>query len=66
MIGLALTLRMQERFDEAEPLYRRALQADRRIYGPQSLETAQSLNNLAVLLNSLQRASEADWACRTS
>ncbi len=45
------------KYDEAEPLYRRALAIKEKALGPQHPNTATSINNLAELLRS-QGASE--------
>ncbi len=45
------------KYDEAEPLYRRALAVREKALGPQHPDTAGSINNLALLLKS-QGASE--------
>jgi tetratricopeptide (TPR) repeat protein len=41
--------RVEGRYDQAEPLYRRALSLAEQVYGPDHLEVSAILNNLAVL-----------------
>jgi len=47
-------------YDEAEQLYRRALEIDEQCHGASSPEVAASLNNLAILLVATDRPSEAE------
>ena len=47
------------RYDEALPLYRRALQIHEKALGPDHASTATSLNNLAYLLSGMGRYDEA-------
>jgi len=56
--GVYLTTRCQ--FQEAEPLYRRALAIKERSYGPDHHEVATALNNLAELLRATNRLAEAE------
>ena len=46
---LALIFRYQGRVDEAEPLFRRALELYRRIVGPNASQVATALNNLGLV-----------------
>jgi len=48
------------RFQEAEPLYRRAIAIDEKAYGPDHPEVATALNNLALLLKTTNRLAEAE------
>jgi hypothetical protein len=48
------------RFDEAEPLMRRALTIDEQSYGPDHPRVATDLNNLAQLLKDTNRLAEAE------
>ena len=56
---LAEALREDGRFEDAEPLYRRALAIREQAFGPRSVETAHSLNNLALLLRARGQTDEA-------
>ena len=47
---------MQGMYEEAEPLYKRCLVIDERVYGPDHPEVATDLNNWAILLESQVRA----------
>jgi len=47
---LAMTLRVLERYDEAEPLYHEAVRINRSLLGDEHPAVAQSINNLAVFL----------------
>jgi tetratricopeptide (TPR) repeat protein len=48
------------RFDDAEPLIRRALEIDEASYGPDHPDVASNLNNLAELLRQTNRHAEAE------
>jgi hypothetical protein len=48
MLGLQFLLQAQGKYDEAEPLYRRALDVRERALGKNHLDVASSLNYLAV------------------
>jgi serine/threonine protein kinase len=48
------------RFDEAEPIYRRVLEIERRLGGPDNLEALATAYNLAFLLESMGRYDEAE------
>ena len=50
----------QGRYDEAEPLYERALEIKEEVLGPDHPDTAQSLNNLAALHESQGRYDKAE------
>ena len=43
---------LQGKYDEAEPLYREALDIRKKVFGDEHPNVAQSLNNLASLLES--------------
>jgi tetratricopeptide (TPR) repeat protein len=58
--NLAQLLRATDRPDEAEPLYRRALDIDQAALGPNHPRIAGHLNNLAQLLHAINRVSEAE------
>jgi len=64
MANHGAALRVQGRYDEAEPDYRGALALDRRLHGVRSLPVALSLNNLYVLLSDLGREAEGLEALR--
>jgi len=53
-------LRVTKRFEEAEPLMRRALAIDEKSYGPEHPDVARDLNNLAQLLLETNRLEEAE------
>ncbi len=57
--NLAELYRVQGRFDEAEPLYLRALEILEKTLGPEHPEVAVSLNNLAELYRAQGRFEEA-------
>lgn len=57
LAGLADLRREQGRYDEAEPLFRRALAVAQQAFGPRALEVAAVLNNFAAL-----RAARGDHA----
>ena len=48
--SLAFFLANQGKYDDAEPLYKRALAIRKETLGPQHPQVAASLNNLALLL----------------
>ncbi|MCA8988928.1 MAG: tetratricopeptide repeat protein, partial [Planctomycetaceae bacterium] len=48
------------RLAEAEPLMRRALAIDEQSYGPEHPSVARDLNNLALLLQAINRFEEAE------
>ena len=50
----------QGRYEEAEPLYKRALEIRERVLGPDHPDTATSLNNLAILYDNQGRYEEAE------
>jgi tetratricopeptide (TPR) repeat protein len=60
MNGLGLYLQARCRFQQAEPLYRRALAIDEASYGPEHPHVARDLNNLAFLLSVVDRLPEAE------
>ena len=47
-------------YRKAEPLYLRALAIRQKVLGPESLDTAVSLNDLGVLYTKMGRYSEAE------
>jgi tetratricopeptide (TPR) repeat protein len=57
---MALVYWHQSRFDEAEPLYRRALAIRENAVGPEHPDVLQSLNNLAELYRAQGKYSEAE------
>ena len=50
----------QGKYDEAEPLYQRALAISEKVLGPDHPDTATSLNNLAGLYNNQGKYDEAE------
>ena len=56
----ATLLRVIARYEDAEPLYRRALAIDEASYGNVHPEVARDLNNLALLLKHTNRLAEAE------
>jgi tetratricopeptide (TPR) repeat protein len=54
-----LVFEAQGRYEEAEPLYRRALAIDEVAYGPNHANVAADLTNLAVLFRKTNRVNEA-------
>jgi tetratricopeptide (TPR) repeat protein len=58
--NLATTLRMRGRPAEAEPLYRRALEIDEKVFGSEHPHVSRDLNALAVVLRSMSRSEEAE------
>jgi tetratricopeptide (TPR) repeat protein len=56
---LAEALRENGRFEDAEPLYRRALAIREQAFGPRSVEAAHSQNNLGLLLRARGQNDEA-------
>jgi hypothetical protein len=57
---LATVLQGTDRFDEAEPLYRRALTIAEHSLGPDHLLVAAVLRGLALLLKATERPGEAE------
>ncbi len=57
---LAETYREQEKYSEAEPFYRRVLERDERVLGPEHPNVAASLNNLANNYRILGKHAEAE------
>ncbi|CAN0234238.1 unnamed protein product [Scytosiphon promiscuus] len=51
---------LQGKFEEAEPLYKRSLAIDEKVYGPDHPEVATDLNNWAGLLESQGKLEDAD------
>jgi tetratricopeptide (TPR) repeat protein len=62
--NLALILRDQRKFDDAEKLFREGLAIDRRVYGDDHPEVAQHLNNLGGLQVSAGRPVDAEQSFR--
>jgi tetratricopeptide (TPR) repeat protein len=58
--NLAYLFQSTGRYAEAEPLYRRALQARERVLGEEHPSTLSSVNNLAYLFQSTGRYAEAE------
>lgn len=58
--NLAGVLKEQGRLDEAEPMYRRALETLERVNGEQHPNTLAAMNNLATLLVDLGRLDDAE------
>ena len=61
--NLAALYQAQEKYDDAEALYQRALSKEK-LLGPQHPDVAFTLNNLAVLLNRQGRRTEASQCYR--
>ncbi len=59
LLGLADTLRAERKYDQAEPLYKRALDNVKKSLGIDSIEAADILDKYAALLNDMQRPDEA-------
>ena len=59
MNNLADLYQSQGRYGEAEPLYRRALEARERVLGPEHPHTLATKNNLAALLSRTGRDEES-------
>lgn len=55
-----MCLKKQNKLDEAEKLYRRALAGQERRLGPQHPDTLESVSNLAVLLKKRKKKKEAE------
>jgi CHAT domain-containing protein/Tfp pilus assembly protein PilF len=62
--NLARLYRIQSKYAEAEPLFRRSLEMREKILGPNHPEVAQNLNNLAVLYMNQGKYAEAEPLCR--
>ena len=60
MQNLAIVYLGLGRFSEAEPLFKRILETDEALVGPNDPEVARSLNNLAILYRAQGRYSEAE------
>jgi hypothetical protein len=58
--NLAALLQATNRFEEAEPLMRRALRMDEATFGSEHPTVARDLNNLAQLLKATNRLVEAE------
>ena len=58
--NLAMLYNKQGKYDEAEPLYQRALAINEKVLGPDHPDTATSLNNLAALYNNQGKYDEAE------
>ena len=61
---LAQELQAQDKHDEAEPLYREALEMDRDILGTRHPNTLIAINNLAQVLQAQGKYDEAEPLCR--
>jgi len=66
MNEVALHWQTLAEWGQAEPLFRRELEIDERIYGPDHPKVAISLNNLAELLRATDRLAEAEPLYRRS
>ena len=62
--NVAVTLRHQNRFEEAEELYRLALERREKILGPDHTDTLSTLHNLAFTLSGQKRFEEAEGLYR--
>lgn len=60
MVGLAMSLRVLGRNDEAEPLYRRGLELNRELHGDDHEEVGWTLQNLGWALHAQGRVEEAE------
>ena len=60
MFRLALVLRERGKLDEAEPLSRQVLEAQRRVLGPEHPDTLMAMNNLAIFLLDRSNPVEAE------
>jgi len=58
--NLAWACRGQERYDEADSLYRQGLKIHEKLLGPDHLDVAQSCNNLALVLIGKSCLTEAE------
>ena len=58
--NLAILYDNQGKYDDAEPLYKRALAVTEEVLGPMHPDTATSLNNLAVLYNNQGKYDDAE------
>ena len=56
MNNLALVLRIQGKYEEAEEMHRRALELKEKVLGPEHPSTLTSMNNLAVVLEGSRQA----------
>ena len=54
------------RYGEAEPLYKRSLEINEKVYGPDHPYVALSLNNLGLLYNMQERYAEAGQLIKRS
>ena len=63
LMGVANLLFQQGKYDDAEALYREAIEGRRRVLGDAHPSTLDSTNNLAVLLKDLGRYAEAEPLC---
>jgi tetratricopeptide (TPR) repeat protein len=55
-----MVLFKQGRYEEAEPLFTKALGINKKSHGPDHLETAATFNNLAMLFQNKGRYAEAE------
>jgi tetratricopeptide (TPR) repeat protein len=58
--NLSELYRAQGKYEEAEPLYRRAMTIRQKTLGPEHPDTAQSLSNLALLYRFQGKYAEAE------
>ena len=66
MNNLAVLLKDQGHYADAEPLYREALQGRREALGPRHPDTLRSLNDLATVLKDQGRYADAEPLYRRS
>ena len=64
--NLATVYKCQSRYDEAEPLYKRALGIEEKMHGLNSQQVGTSLNNLALLYRAQGRYPEAESLLKQS
>jgi len=62
LTNLAALYQLQQRYEEAERLYRRALAIDEAAFGGQHPSVARDLGNLAGLYVEMKRPAEAEQA----
>ena len=66
MNNLALVLRGQGKYEQAEEMHRQVLRLMETVLGKQHPDTLTSMNNLAYLLSNRKRFSEADALYQTA
>ena len=60
LTSLATLYRTQGKYNDAEPLYQRALEIDEKVLGTEDTQVAADLNNLGVLYHAQAKYSEAE------